>query len=148
MKRILLFEAFSGDFEKHLAEKQVEVKKVEDIYFSKSKVLTDSYLSLINEAGQELIDAWEATSKFDHTLHKFLFKIEVGKITITDSKDIFNLLAKFEKKMKSEFTISYRLVIDIGHNIYKEAKQLSEFGDHINTEVSKARKTLIQVWLS
>lgn len=147
MKHLKLFETFNDTYEEFSREKNAEVAKVTNLYFHREKELTNSYLIHINEAGQELIDEWEATAKYDHTLKKFLFKLELGKLTLANVDSILKKLSIMEKKLSSEFTtITYRAVIDMGYNVFKDGT-LSNISEH-RGQMVKAKKTLIQVWLS
>ncbi len=148
MKHIKVFETFKEDFEKHRIEKNAEVNKITNFYFHKEKEIVNSYIVLINEAGQELIDDFNAVSSYDRTLGEFLFKIEVGRVSKREADFIFSKLQKFEKKLNSEFQIKYRTVVDLGYDVHKRGT----FEDVVDTKLDmiskRAKKTLIQVWLS
>jgi hypothetical protein len=148
MKHIQLFERFKENFEKFKEEERTEVNKISNLYFNKRKKLTNSYLVLINEAGQELIDDWSATSSFDHTLNQFLFKIELEKVSKKDVENIFKLLLKFEKKASEEFTVKYRFVADVGYDVHYRCDSILNVDLTTTRHIERANKTLIQVWLS
>ncbi len=156
--RLNLFETFKQDFEKHKKEEQEEATRVSDLFKQKSKELTDSYIRLINEAGQELIDDWTVDIMFDS--NRFLFRIELNDVSDKDIDQFIVSTNRFESKLEDEFQIEYRLLVS-GDFTYDETllyRNSAPFNTREGIEqgirriLKNARinknSTVIHIWLS